>query len=452
MSASSGTIQHLKVKGLSGSQVYENWKSFLFQFRNFLLAFNHTEAKDDKKVALLLHMLGPEVIHIFQSFNQDSTKIKYDDLIQKFEGFFSPKKKMSLERNMFFSRKQKTGESIESYVTDLKVLSNTCEFKELKDSLIKDVFIVGLLEENYHIRERLLQEDDVKTLEDIVDIARTIELSRPKDKDNPISQDIMKIGNKPNSSGSFYARKFSQGRKSACGKCGLQFHTNKKCPAAKAKCHGCSKIGHYSKMCRFKHNVSTVQENCESEQSNYLGNSTYFIGSVNNIESESKGKWSVLACLNNKKEVPIRMFIDTGAEANVLSLNDFKMLKLPKSSIKETMSKLTNYGGSEIPIIGQCVLDCKINNRSMLTRFFVCDSDQPTILGLRSCENFEIIKKVCVVKENNFSRFGEYSSLMTQFSDLFTGLGCLPGESHITLKENAQPHVDPPCKVPFKLM
>uniref|UniRef100_A0A8D8QC11 Uncharacterized protein K02A2.6 n=1 Tax=Cacopsylla melanoneura TaxID=428564 RepID=A0A8D8QC11_9HEMI len=262
----------------------------------------------------------------------------------------------------------------------------------------------------------------------------------------------MKIGNKPNSSGSFYARKFSQGRKSACGKCGLQFHTNKKCPAAKAKCHGCSKIGHYSKMCRFKHNVSTVQENCESEQSNYLGNSTYFIGSVNNIGPESKGKWSVLACLNNKKEVPIRMFIDTGAEANVLSLNDFKMLKLPKSSIKETMSKLTNYGGSEIPIIGQCVLDCKINNRSMLTRFFVCDSDQPTILGLRSCENFEIIKKVCVVKENNFSRFGEYSSLMTQFSDLFTGLGCLPGESHITLKENAQPHVDPPRKVPFKLM
>ncbi|KAL1447741.1 hypothetical protein WDU94_005516 [Cyamophila willieti] len=186
-------------------------------------------------------------------------------------------------------------------------------------------------------------------------------------------------------------------------------------------------------MCRFKHNVSTVQENCEFEQSN----STYFIGSVNS-DSNSE-KWSVLAFL--KDEVPIRMYIDTGAEANVLSLKDFKLWNLPKSKIQPTTSTLTNYGGSKIPIIGQCIVHCTINNLKMATRFFVCEGDQPTILGLRSCINFGVVKKICAVKENEFSKF-----------EIFTGLGCLPGESHITLKENAQPHVDPPRKVPFKLM
>lgn len=435
---SGGQISNLKIKGQTGSQVYEGWKAFLFQFSNFLLAFGHSEAEDKKKVALLLHMLGPEVIHIYNSFNLgDSTKVKYADLVKKFENFFSPKKNVSLERHTFFTRKQKAGESIESYVTDLKVLAGTCEFKELKDSLVKDVFIVGLLEENKHIKERLLQEGDEKKLDEIVDIARTIEMSRTKDN-ILTSQEVMKIGKKTNSYSTNHQKKKS------CGKCG-QIHEFNRCPADKAKCHGCSRRGHYFKMCRFKHNVSTVKENCKSEHSE---NSSYFIGSVSKNMS-GKDKWNILACIN-RKFVP--MCIDTGAEANVLSLNDFKLLGLPGSVIKQTMSKLTNYGGSEIPIVGQCILDCEINNRKIPTRFFICNSDQPNILGLKSSEIFELIKKICHVGNSDFSKFGSYSSVMGKYSDIFNGLGCLPGECHITLKDNAQPHVDPPRRIPFKLM
>lgn len=193
-------------------------------------------------------------------------------------------------------------------------------------------------------------------------------------------------------------------------------------------------------MCRFKHRVLTVQENCKSEQSDCISG-TYFIGSVTNMQSHSDDKWSVLACINNKKEMPLRMYMDTGAEANVPSLNYFKMLNLSKSVIKQTMSKLTNYGGSEISVVGQCILDCKIKNLTLQNRFFICDLEQPTILGLRSSENFGVIKKVCAVKENEFSKFGSYSSLMSQFSDLFTGLGSLPGESH---------HIKRTCPTPCR--
>lgn len=427
-------IPNLKVKGLSGSQVYENWKSFSFQFENFMLAFGHVEAKDDKKVALLLHMLGPEIISIFNSFGVESKTVKYTDLIKLFEDFFSPKKKVSLERHAFFLRKQKSGESIESFVTDLKNLSSTCEFKELKESLVKDLFIVGLLEENHHIKERLLQEDNGKKLDEIIDLARTIEMSRTKDTPSSSQEvEVMKIKK---------TDKFVHKKTKPCGKCGFEHQVNGRCPAAKAKCHGCSKIGHYSKMCRNKHSVSIVTENCKSEQS------SYFIGSVSDSNNPSS-KWNILASINNKY---VTLGIDTGADANVMSLNDFKLLGLPGNIIKQTMSKLTNYDGTEISIVGQCILNCEINNRKLPTRFFISDSGLPNVLGRTSSETFNLIKRVFTIKNNDFSKFGSYSQVMSTFSDIFNGLGCLPGECKIVLKENAQPNVDPPRKIPFKLM
>lgn len=98
------------------------------------------------------------------------------------------------ERHAFFLRKQKSGRSIESFVKDLKNLSCTCEFKGPKESLIKDLFIVGLLEANHHIKERLLHEDNGKKFDEIFDLAWTIEMSRTNDTPSS-SQEIefMKI-------------------------------------------------------------------------------------------------------------------------------------------------------------------------------------------------------------------------------------------------------------------
>ncbi|KAI5734317.1 hypothetical protein M8J77_005035 [Diaphorina citri] len=297
MATNQASIPNLKVKGMTGAQVYENWKVFQFQFRNFLLAFNHSEAKEEKKVALLLHLLGPEVVNIFQSFSVDLTKVKCDDLIQKFEDFFSPKKKLSLERHKFFTRHQKPQESIESYVTDLKNLASTCEFKNLTESLIKDIFIVGLEEDNQHIKERLLQENEDKTLADIIDIARTIEMSRTN-QNMKVQNDVMKVQTR-DASKSKNVWKPGERTKKQCTRCGLQFHPVKVCPAAKAKCYKCAKIGHYGKMCFFKQrNVAMLAEE-DKEDADYTQlldqGSHYFIGSI----LEEKASYSLVTSCRN---------------------------------------------------------------------------------------------------------------------------------------------------------
>ncbi len=48
---------------------------------------------------------------------------------------------------------------IDKYVTDLKVLADTCNFGSARDSLIRDRIVCGIL--NSQVREHLLRESDL---------------------------------------------------------------------------------------------------------------------------------------------------------------------------------------------------------------------------------------------------------------------------------------------------
>ena len=60
-----------------------------------------------------------------------------------FEEHCNPKKNVTVERYKFITRIQE-GESIEKFVTDLKLLAATCNFGMLHDSLIRYRIIRGI--------------------------------------------------------------------------------------------------------------------------------------------------------------------------------------------------------------------------------------------------------------------------------------------------------------------
>ena len=60
---------------------------------------------------------------------------------------------------MFHSRKQLQGEPIEQFVSDLKLKTQTCQFENLKDSMIRDRLVLGVT--NTRVRERLLREENL---------------------------------------------------------------------------------------------------------------------------------------------------------------------------------------------------------------------------------------------------------------------------------------------------
>ena len=79
-------------------------------------------------------------------------------IMDKFERHCSAKKNVTIERHAFFSPNQE-GERFNSFLTDLKLKAKTCEFGDLKDSLIKDEIVSGM--RNDQVRCRLLRESNL---------------------------------------------------------------------------------------------------------------------------------------------------------------------------------------------------------------------------------------------------------------------------------------------------
>ncbi|KAK9729905.1 hypothetical protein QE152_g15711 [Popillia japonica] len=68
-------------------------------------------------------------------------------------------------------------ESIEEFVTALKNLSLSCDLGDLRETLVRDMFIAGLNINNRGIKEKLLQEDCL-TLEKAIQIAKSVEITQ----------------------------------------------------------------------------------------------------------------------------------------------------------------------------------------------------------------------------------------------------------------------------------
>ena len=154
----------------------ENWRSFKQQFEIYQIA-SGLDKKDGKVQAMaLLHVVGIEALEVYNTFQWDTEgdNVKVDKIMEKFERYCNPRKNLTFERHSFFSRNQQEGETIDAYVTELRNKAHRCEFSDLKDGLIRDRIVCGIM--NDSVRARLLRESDL-SLEKCVDICRAAETS-----------------------------------------------------------------------------------------------------------------------------------------------------------------------------------------------------------------------------------------------------------------------------------
>ncbi|KAJ0058969.1 hypothetical protein NL108_003312 [Boleophthalmus pectinirostris] len=151
------TLRPLEGLKLVGN-VDGNWRSFKQQFELCLAALGLESKSDARKIALLLTVVGPQAIEVFNTFEyeQADDKQKYDKVIEKFDAHCSPQKNNVYERYVFRSRVQQLRETFDSFITDLKLKAQSCEFGILKDSMIRDQIVYGI--HDTRTRERLLRE------------------------------------------------------------------------------------------------------------------------------------------------------------------------------------------------------------------------------------------------------------------------------------------------------
>ena len=80
---------------------------------------------------------------------------------------FYPTTQQNIWPDVFFSRKQKKGETIEKYYNTLRELDKNCTFKNGEEDIIRDIFITNMLDDNLKrelLRDTLEQENALSAL------------------------------------------------------------------------------------------------------------------------------------------------------------------------------------------------------------------------------------------------------------------------------------------------
>jgi len=219
-----------------------------------------------------------------------------------------------------------------------------------------------------------------------------------------------------------------------CSRCGQSHKFS--CPAKGIKCHKCNLFNHFAKFCKTKmvNQVTLIENNSNDDD-------LLFIGSI--TDNNKNDVWQVVLKINNGD---VNCQLDTGAQANIMSIEIFNKMNLNLSSIvKQSNVKLMAFNSNKISTLGKSTIKCFYKQKYYLIEFFIVDFSCNTILGLETSNNLNLISRINVI--NNSKEI----SILDEYEDLFEGLGCLPITYHIHLDTNIQPKIDPPRRVPFNM-
>lgn len=451
----------------------ENWRKWRQRFELYLKASGLDTKPAERQVAVLLHVIGDEALDRFDTFGlTDDEKKVLQNVIDAFENFCTPKANESVDRHIFFTRKQQPGESFSSFITDLRKLSSVCGFGALRDSLIKDSVICGVLDQD--LKTRLLREDDLD-LEKCMNICKAAELSQtqlktleaeakvnlikastnknqPKQKKKgkqpsstqPCQQMAAQQSQQPSSKQQYQQMAAQQSHRKPCHRCN-KFHPMNQCPAWGKKCSNCGKMNHFAQVCKNQ-SINFIQNQNETFEVESL-----FIGNI--YLSQQNEDWCETIQIDNQYKVNVKL--DTGAHRNVISLDNLKKVCTDEPELKKFSAILKAYGGSQIPVLGKCFLTCKFENRlPSILEFVVVDgnSNVPTVIGSPSLKKLKLVQRVNVIEEKQ-EKSNLKSELVKKHKKVFSGTGCIKDfEYDIKLKEDAEPKVLPCRKVPIALM
>ena len=223
----------------------EDWTSYSERLEQYLLANGVTA--DDKKRAILISTSGPRTYQLMKSLlaPDKPTSKTFDEIVKLMKDHFQPKPSEIVQRFNFHSRDRRQGESIATYVAELKKLSEHCNFgnSDALDLMLRDRLVCGINDKR--IQRSLLSETKLS-------YKRALELAQAMEAAERDTQEL--LCNKPagvnNVQSNSSQRKGTQSSSGiSCYRCGGG-HRPSDCRFKEATCHFCGKRGHITTVCR----------------------------------------------------------------------------------------------------------------------------------------------------------------------------------------------------------
>ena len=107
----------------------QNWREFEEQLKWFLAGMETAEKSDLTKIGIMLSHAGKEARDVYKTlqWRADGDQDKFDKVIEAFQRYCAPRKNILYERYGFWSLLQEDEESIDAYLTRIKIKIDMCE-------------------------------------------------------------------------------------------------------------------------------------------------------------------------------------------------------------------------------------------------------------------------------------------------------------------------------------
>jgi len=116
----------------------EEWKFFIRKYNLFVLASGYANKTEQVRLAMLWNFVGDDALKMYDTFcnvNEGDDK-KLEVVVKKIEGYCTPKENVVHERFLFWKSIQQLDDSIDNFITALRLKAAYCEFGNQTDSMI----------------------------------------------------------------------------------------------------------------------------------------------------------------------------------------------------------------------------------------------------------------------------------------------------------------------------
>ena len=428
----------------------KEWPQWRDHFTFYMTATKKDKEDEKTKVAILLTAMGGEAISVYRTFTwaADGDEDKLDCVIRAFNNYFKPKSNEIYERFLFLQRKQQPNEPFDSFYTDLLRLVETCGYhQEEKTKIIRDQIVINITADN--VREKLLAESDL-TLTKAVDMCRSMEATTRYIASMTSTATALKEC--VTDAAAVHMVKAMKQR--PCHYCATN-HKPKNCPAWGKQCKYCGIMNHTAEACKKAEKDRLARRQTTKETANAISpqratpdtpeneerdHFAYCTGTTTQTSKTKAKVWNIILDIGGRG---LKAKIDTGATCNILPFTAYRVLCASPPTPTEV--QLTAYGGTKLDVCGKTTMEATFQGVTRRMEFIIVRENVETLIGLPSITDLGLIQQTLAVDAT-----GDTPTAISEFKDVFKGLGRLPGEYSIKLKTNAQPVIQPARRVPFR--
>ena len=368
----------------------EDWCSYIERLQQYFSANDVTDVT--KQRAILLSVCGPSTYKLMRNLVAPSkpSDCSFAELADAVHKHHEPRPSIIVQRFKFNTCSRREGESVASFVAELRRLTEHCEFGPTLDDMLRDRLVCGINEST--LQRRLLAQDKL-TFQTALEMAQAWEsagrhvqdLQSTQSGQQP-TQDVHAVRqHRSVRHERSDSHRPASNSANPCNSCGGP-HSRASCRHRSAVCNYCGKKGHLARVCRgklSKEKSSTPRAADKASTHQLEVRDAEPQGDEYPLFTIASGSMKpvVVTVLLNGKEVD--MEVDTGAAISLISASTYRTL-WPADQAPELLAttiKLRTYTREAIEVLGAIEVDVYYTGQQERLHLLVVAGDGPSLIG-----------------------------------------------------------------------